>query len=79
MTNTNVANFSKNVSDYLEQAILHHDTINVSTSHGNAILLDEKKYNSLIETVYLLDIPGMKERLVEGLDTPIEECDDFEW
>lgn len=79
MTNTNTVNFTKNISGYLEQAVLRHEIINVNTSHGNAILLDEAKYNSLVETAYLLGIPGMKERLSDGLSTPIEDCDEFEW
>jgi len=34
------------------------------------------------ETQYLLGIPGMKEKLIEGSKTPIEECedvDDIDW
>jgi len=26
------------------------------------------------ETLYLLNIPGMRESIREGLDTPIEQC-----
>lgn len=28
------------------------------------------------DTNYLLNIPGMRESVLEGLNTPIEECDD---
>jgi hypothetical protein len=32
------------------------------------------------DTSYLLAIPGMRESILEGLNTPIEECDDeVEW
>lgn len=37
---------------------------------------------TLIEIVYLLSTPGMKEKLLEGKNTPIEECvpeDEVEW
>jgi len=30
------------------------------------------------ETQYLLGIPGMKEKLIEGSRTPIEECEDVD-
>ena len=30
------------------------------------------------ETQYLLAIPGMKEKLIEGSTTPIEECEDVD-
>ncbi len=28
------------------------------------------------ETMYLLSIPGMLESLLEGMETPLEECSD---
>lgn len=79
MTNTNAANFGQNLSDYLNQAVLYQDTINVNTKNGNAVLISEAEYRSLMETLYLLGVPGMKERLLEGLEIPVEECDEFEW
>ena len=33
----------------------------------------------LSETMELIRIPGMREKLLEGLATPVEECDNFEW
>lgn len=79
MINTNIAHFSQNISDYLNQAILHQDIINVNTQNGNAVLLSEEEFKGLMETLYLLGVPGMKDRLLEGLRTPLEECDEFEW
>ena len=40
------------------------------------------KTKSEQETQYLLSSPGMKEKLIEGSKTPIEECenvDDINW
>jgi hypothetical protein len=32
------------------------------------------------DTSYLLAIPGMRESILEGLNTPVDECDDkIEW
>lgn len=31
-------------------------------------------YSGLVETLYLLSIPGMKEKIVEGLNTSLEDC-----
>ena len=41
--------------------------------------MSEEDYNGLMETLYLLSIPGMKERLEEGMNTPIADCEEFEW
>lgn len=74
MTNTNITNFRKDIYEMLEQTIKYNEPINISTKNGNAIVLSEEDYNGLMETVYLLSTPGMKEKLIEGKNTPIEEC-----
>ena len=79
MTSTTVMNFSDNLPSYLDRAVLNSDVISINTTHGNAIVLSEDEYNSLMETVYLLGIPGMRAKLSEGIRTPLEECDEFEW
>ena len=49
---------------------------------GGDFLIDMEDYSGLVETLYLSSIPGMKEKIVEGLKTPIEDCipeDQVEW
>lgn len=79
MTNTNATNLRKNLFEYLNQAIEYNDIVNVNTKSGNAIIMSEEEYNGMVETLRLLSIPGMKERLEEGVNTPLEDCEDFEW
>lgn len=82
MTNTNITNFRKDIYELLEQTIKFNEPINISTKNGNAVVLSEEDYNGLMETVYLLNIPGMKEKLVEGKNTPKEDCvpeDEVKW
>ena len=39
-----------------------------------------KQQEAIKETLYLLNIPGMRESIREGLVTPIEECsEDIDW
>ena len=82
MLNTNITNFRKNIFGLLEQTIKYNEPMNVSTKDGNAVILSEEDYNGLMETLYLSSIPGMKERLLEGKATPIENCipaDEVQW
>ena len=82
MTNTNITNFRKNLFDYMNQAINFGEIINVSSKNGNAVVMSEEDYKSLMATVELLSIPGMKEKLLEGKNTPISECvpeDEVKW
>ena len=79
MTNTNVTNFRQNAFEYFNLAVEYKDVITVNTKNGNAVVMSEEDYNGLMETLYLLSIPGMKERLEEGINTPIADCEEFEW
>lgn len=82
MTNINITNFRKDIYELLEQTIKYNEPINISTKNGNAVVLSEEDYNGLMETVYLLSVPRMKEKLLEGKDTPLEDCikeDEVEW
>lgn len=82
MTHTNATNLRKNLFEYLNSAIEFNDVINVNTEKGNAIIMSEEEYNGLMETLYLNSIPGLKEKIKEGMSEPIEEmvdADDLEW
>lgn len=82
MLNTNATNFRNNMFEMLEQTIKFNEPINVSTKNGNAVVISEEDYNNLMETLMLISIPGMKEKITEGLKTPLDECipeDEVEW
>ena len=82
MLNTNITNFRKNVFSMLEQTVRYNQTLNVSTKDGNAVILSEDDYRSLMGTVSLLSIPGMRDKLIEGRETPLADCvpeSEVEW
>ena len=56
--------------------------IHVTTKTGNAVVMSEEDYNSLMETLYLTSIPGFVQSIQEGKSEPIEEmvdADDLDW
>lgn len=73
MTNVNITNFRKNIYSLVEQTIKYNEPINVSTKDGNAILISEDDYRSLMETLYIESVPGLKEEIIKGMKEPIEE------
>lgn len=73
MNATTITNFRKNIYGMIENTIRYNEPLSIISKTGNAVVLSEEEYNSLVETVYLNSIPGMKEKLVEGLNTPLEE------
>ena len=82
MTNTNITNFRQNIFEYINQAVEYNDIINVNTKNGNAVILSENDYNSLVETLYLSSNPKVKSEIIAGKNTPLSECvsaDEVEW
>ena len=82
MINTSVTNFRKNIYNLLSQTIKFNEPVNINTKDGNAIVLSEEDYNGLIETLYLSNMPEVKKSIVDGLNTPVEECieeDEVQW
>ncbi len=82
MQNINVTNFRKNIFELLDGTIKYNEVINISTKSGNAIVMSEEDYMGLMETLYLNSIPGMKEKIEDGLKVEVEDTireEDVDW
>jgi len=58
----------------IDEAASSHEPVMITGKRNNAILISEEDWRSIQETFYLLSIPGMRESIVEGLNTPVSEC-----
>lgn len=74
MTTVNATNARNNFFKIIEEALTTHKPITVTGKSGNVIILSEEDYLSIQETMYLCSIPGMREKIVKGLNTPLDEC-----
>ena len=64
----------------IDEAASSHEPIIIKGKRANAVLISEDDWRSIQETIYLLNIPGMRESIREGLATPIEECtQELDW
>ena len=64
----------------IDQAASSHEPIVITGKRENAVLISEDDWRAVQETLYLLSIPGMRESIREGLETPVEECaEDLDW
>ena len=64
----------------IDQASVSHEPILITGKRGNAVLVSEDDWRSIQEAIYLLNIPGMRESIREGLATPLEECSEvLDW
>ena len=51
-----------------------HEPVLITGKRTNAVLISEADWRSINETLYLLAIPGMRESILEGMQTSIDEC-----
>ncbi|RLB90359.1 MAG: type II toxin-antitoxin system prevent-host-death family antitoxin [Deltaproteobacteria bacterium] len=64
----------------IDQASISHEPIVITGKRGNAVLISEEDWRSIQETMFLLNIPGMRESIREGLATPVDDCtEEIDW
>ena len=73
MTNTNITSFRKDIYKLLEQTIKYNEPINISTKNGNAIVLSEEDYNSIMETLHIMTVPGLKDEIIKRANEKDDE------
>ncbi|PFG10564.1 MULTISPECIES: type II toxin-antitoxin system Phd/YefM family antitoxin [unclassified Marinobacter] len=52
-----------------------HQPIVIMGKRNKAVLVSEDDWTAIQETLYLLSVPGMRESIREGMETPMDECD----
>ena len=57
----------------LDEAASSHEPIQITGKRNNVVLISGEDWNSVQETLYLLSIPGMRESIREGMETPLED------
>jgi prevent-host-death family protein len=57
-----------------------HEPIQISGRRSSAVLVSGDDWRAIQETLYLHSVSGMKESIVKGLQTPVEECEEeLDW
>lgn len=80
MSSINVTNARKDLYKLVQKVNLTHEPIEIAGKDSNAILVGEEDWRSIQETLYLISIPGMRESIIEGMNTPINELSDtLDW
>ncbi len=70
----------KNLYRLIDETSSTHEPITITGKRGNAVLLSESDWQAIQETMFLVNIPGMRESIIEGLKAPIEDCsEDLDW
>lgn len=77
----NATNARTNLFKLMDAAIVGSEPVTITGKSGNVVMISESDYRSMMETMYLSSIPGMREQLIAGRDAPASECvvDDGNW
>ncbi len=80
MTILSATEARSNLYRLIDQTSASHEPIIITGKRGNAVLISEEDWRSMQETMFLLNTPGMRESIREGLATPIKDCkEDLDW
>ena len=60
----------------LDEVARSHEPVVITGKRNNAVLISEDDWRSIEETLYLMSVPGMRESIIEGMSTPLEELDE---
>ena len=74
MKTISVTKARQDLFNLINETILSNEPVQITGKNGNAILLSESDWRSIQETLHLLSIPGMRESIITGMETPVEEC-----
>ena len=74
MSIINATTARTNFFKIIDEALNTHKPITVTAKNGNVVILSETDYAAMQETMYLNSIPGMREKIIKGLNTPFDEC-----
>lgn len=58
----------------IDDAASSHQPLLISGKRNNAVLVSEEDWTAIQETLFLLSIPGMRESIRAGMETPVDEC-----
>jgi len=80
MSRINVTNARKDLYNLVQRVNLTHEPVEITGKEANAILIGEEDWRSIQETLYLSSIPGLRESIIEGMNTSVDDLsEELDW
>lgn len=80
MNTITVTKARENLYKLISEINLESKPIQITGKKRNAVLISEKDWNSIQETLHLLSIPGMRESITKGMKEPLDNCsEELKW
>ncbi|MDY0225461.1 MAG: type II toxin-antitoxin system Phd/YefM family antitoxin [Desulfomicrobium apsheronum] len=74
MTILNATEARSRLYSLIDDAALTHKPVVIKGKRASAVLVSEEDWNAITETLHLLSVPGMRESIIQGMATGVEEC-----
>ncbi|WP_126147585.1 type II toxin-antitoxin system Phd/YefM family antitoxin [Synechococcus elongatus] len=69
-----------NLYRLIDETAESHQPIVIMGKRNKAVLVAEEDWAAIQETLYLLSVQGMRESIREGMETPVDQCDEeLDW
>ena len=80
MTSITASEARKRLYRLLDELSESHEPVHISGKRHSAVLVSEDDWRAISETLYLSSIPGVRDSIVKGLKTPVEQCvEELDW
>lgn len=64
----------------IDRTAEQHEPALITGRRDNALLIAEWDWETIHESLYLLSVPGMRERIRDGMQTPADQLEsDLDW
>lgn len=79
MTSISATNLRKDLYNVIESVNEDCEPVTITNTRGKgAVLVGEDEWASIQETLYLMDIPGMAESILDAKEESLDDCIDAE-
>ncbi|HBL27385.1 MAG TPA: type II toxin-antitoxin system prevent-host-death family antitoxin [Acidobacteria bacterium] len=80
MTTITATEARKSLYKLLNDVADSREPVQITGKRGSAVLVAAEDWRAVQETLHLLSVPHMRESILEGMRTPVEECtEELDW
>lgn len=78
MENISVSNARKEIYKLIDKVNEEHVEYMITGKRNNAVLVSEDDWQAIQETLYVYETGNAKD-ILEGMKTPLEDCEEIDW
>ncbi|MHB8870706.1 MAG: type II toxin-antitoxin system Phd/YefM family antitoxin [Thermoleophilia bacterium] len=80
MTTVTTTEARKNLYQLVDQVQESHEPVQIIGKRGSAVLVSEDDWRAVQETLHLLSVPAMRDSIVEGMATSVDQlAEELNW